>query len=90
MLCSTKKQQTKPFYKLLQNADLTKLSRKDCCSSNIQTKIVDKPKCCAIPKNNKQNPFINYFKMPIKLNSLGQTAENREITRKKRPTNQYA
>ena len=37
---------------------------------NIHTKIGNKPICCALPNNNKSNPFINFFKMPIKLNSL--------------------
>ena len=32
---------------------------------NIQTKNADKPICCALPNNNKSNPFINFFKMPI-------------------------
>ena len=57
---------TKPFYKLSQNADCSKLSRTDCRNSNIQTKIADKPLCCVPPNNNKQNPFINFFKCRLK------------------------
>ena len=36
--------------------------------------VADKPIRCVSP-NNKKNPFINFFKMPIKVNSLEQTAE---------------
>ena len=32
-------------------------------------------KNCTPPNNNKLDPLINFFKMPIKVNSLGQTAE---------------
>ena len=53
----------------------TKLFRKDCRGSNIQTKNVDKPICCALHNNNKPNPFRNFFKMPIKLNYAEQTDE---------------
>ena len=28
-------------------------------------KIADKPICCVPPTNNKSDPFINFFKMPI-------------------------
>ena len=75
--------------KLLQNADYSKLSGKGCRNSNIQTKIADKPLCCVPPNNNKQNPLINTFKMPIKVNSLEQTAET-QICRQKLPINQIA
>ena len=44
-------------------------------SINIPAKIVEKQICCSLPNNNKSNPFINLFKMPIKLNSVEQTAE---------------
>ena len=43
--------------------------------TQIQTKIADKPICCVQPNNNKQNHLINFFKMPIKVNSLEQSAE---------------
>ena len=53
------------------------LSRIDCRkSNNIQSKIAARPICCVLPNNNKQNPFINYFRMPIKVNSLQLTADN--------------
>ena len=45
--------------------------------------------CCAPPDNKKQNPLINFLKMPIKLNSLEQTTET-QISRQKLPINQYA
>ena len=45
---------TKPFDKLFQNADYSKLSRTDCRNSNIQTKIADKPLCCVPPNNENQ------------------------------------
>ena len=61
----------------------------DCRNSNIQTKIVDKPICCAPPNNEKENPFVNLFKMPIKLNSLEQTAVT-QISRQKLSLNQSA
>ena len=50
--------------------------------------MADTPICCALPNKNKPNPFINIFKMPIKLNSLEKTAET-QISRQKSPINQY-
>ena len=52
----------------------------------MQTKIADKPICCFPPNNNKPNPFINFFKMPIKVNFLEQTAET-QISRQKSTIN---
>ena len=40
-------------------------------------KIANKPICCVPPNYKKQNPFINLFKKPIKVNSLELTADNR-------------
>ena len=55
---------------------------------NIQTKNADKPISCVLPNNNKPNPFINFFKMPIKVNFLEKTAEA-QISRQKTSINQY-
>ena len=80
---------TKPFYKLLQNAEWTKHSITDCRDSNIQTKITGNPICCVLLNNIKPNPFINLFKMQIELNSLEMTAKS-HISRHKTPISQYA
>ena len=56
-----------------------KLNSHEQRDSNIRTKNADKPII----------PFLNFFKMRIKLNSLEQTVEA-QISGKKSPINPYA
>ena len=58
----------KLFITLLLYVNQIKLYKADCRESiNFKSDIADTPICCVFPNNNKQNPFINIFKMAIQL-----------------------
>ena len=66
-----------------------KLSRTDCRKSiNMEKQIAGRPICCALPKNDKPDPFINFFENVVKPNSLKQTAKLNNIYSQKSPSNQ--